>query len=152
MKLRKHFLQGLLLLTTITFVQCKDSGDDVEPDDENELITSVTLDFKEAGTGAMTSFSYKDADGDGGNPASRFDTLMLKANTEYTMTIEFLDESKSPVEDITEEVQEESDEHLLIYTASPATLLTYTYGDKDANNFRSALQAMPRQELPAWAS
>ncbi len=125
MKLRKHLLYGLLLFTTIAFVQCKDSGDDVEPDDENELITSVTLDFKEAGTGAMTSFSYKDADGDGGNPASRFDTVTLKANTEYTMTIEFLDESKSPVEDITEEIQEESDEHLLVYTASPATLLTY---------------------------
>jgi hypothetical protein len=83
----------------------------------------------------VTSFSYKDADGDGGNPASRFDTVTLKANTEYTRTIEFLDESKSPVEDITDEIQEESDEHLLAYTASPASLLTYTYGNKDANNF-----------------
>ncbi|WP_149243013.1 hypothetical protein [Dyadobacter sp. 32] len=135
MKLRKHLLHGLLLFTTIAFVQCKDSGDDVEPDDENELITSVTLNFKEAGSSAVTSFSYKDADGDGGNPASRFDTVSLKANTQYTMTVEFLDESKTPVENITKEVQEESDEHLLIFTASPATLLTYTYGDKDANNF-----------------
>lgn len=135
MKLRMHLLYGTLLFTAIAFVQCKDSGDDVVPDDENELITSVTLNFKEAGTGTVSSFSYKDADGDGGNAATRFDTVSLKANTEYTLTVEFLDESKSPVEDITEEVQEESDEHLLIYTASPDALLTYTYGDKDANNY-----------------
>jgi hypothetical protein len=29
--------------TTIAFVQCKDSGDDVEADDENEPITRLRL-------------------------------------------------------------------------------------------------------------
>ncbi|MCE7064093.1 hypothetical protein [Dyadobacter sp. CY326] len=132
---RKHLALGLLLGMTALFVQCKDSGEDLEPDDENELITSVTLTFKEAGTGTVTSFSFKDADGDGGNAATRFDTVALKANTAYTLTVQLLDESKTPVEDITDEVAEESDEHLLIYTPSPATLLTYTYGDKDVNNY-----------------
>jgi hypothetical protein len=135
MKLRNQLTYGLLLCTAVLFTQCKDSGDDIEPADENELITTITLNFKEAGTGTETSFTYNDPDGDGGNAATKFDSISLKANTEYTLTVEFLDESKTPAEDITDEVAEESDEHLLIYTASPTTLLTYTYGDKDVNNY-----------------
>ncbi|MCE6988206.1 hypothetical protein [Dyadobacter sp. CY323] len=126
---------ALLFGVAITFSQCKDSGEEVKPDEENELITSVVLTFIEQGTSNVTSFVYKDADGDGGNAPSRFDTVALKPNTTYTMTTEFLDESKTPVSDITEEISEESDEHLLIYTPSPATLLTYTYGDADVNKF-----------------
>lgn len=50
------------------------------------------------------------------------------------MNIKLLDESKTPTEDISEEVKEKSDEHLLVFTPAPAALLTYTYGDKDARN------------------
>lgn len=124
----------MLAVMTMAFVQCKDSGDDVEPDDENELITSVTLKFTEQGTSNVSTFSFKDPDGDGGNAPIKFDTIALKPNTTYTMTIELLDESKSPADDITKEVEEESDEHLFVYTPTPAALLTYTYGDKDENN------------------
>lgn len=135
MTTNKKLIWVLLLGAGTLFMQCKDSEDDLVPDDENELITSVTLNFKESATGTITSFSYKDADGDGGNAPTKFDTVALKANTEYTMTVQFLDESKTPIEDITEEIDEESFEHLLVYTPSPASLLTYTYGDKDKNNY-----------------
>lgn len=135
MNMSRKLTWMLLFGVATLFTQCKDSGDEVEADDENELITSVTLTFTEVGTGAVTKFSYKDPDGDGGNAATQFDTISLKANTSYTLTPEFLDESKTPVEDITEEIQEKAYEHLLIYTPSPSSLLTYTYGDKDANNY-----------------
>lgn len=124
----------MLFGVTTLFTQCKDSGDDVEIDDENELITSVTLTFRE-GLGSVTTFTYKDPDGDGGNAPTKFDTISLKPNTSYTVSIQLLDESKSPVQDITKEVEEESYEHLFVYTPNPTSLLTYTYGDKDANNY-----------------
>ncbi|KQS33248.1 hypothetical protein [Dyadobacter sp. Leaf189] len=139
MKMYRKLSSLLFLGLAMSFTQCKDSGEDLQPDDENELITSVTLNFKEDATGTVTSFSYKDADGDGGNAPTKFDTVALKANTKYTMTIEFLDESKTPADNITEEIREESDEHLLVYTPAPASLLTYTYGDKDENNFNVGL-------------
>ncbi|WP_031526356.1 hypothetical protein [Dyadobacter crusticola] len=139
MKMYRKLSSVLFLGLAMSFMQCKDSGDDLQPDDENELITSVTLSFKEDATGTVTSFSYKDADGEGGNPPTKFDTVALKANTKYTMTVEFLDESKTPADNITEEIEEESDKHLLVYTPTPASLLTYTYGDKDANNFNVGL-------------
>ncbi|MCF0071826.1 hypothetical protein LZD49_15220 [Dyadobacter sp. CY261] len=125
----------LLAGMTMAFVQCKDSGEAVEPDDENELITSVTLKFTEQGTSNVSTFSFKDPDGDGGNAATKFDTISLKPNKTYTLAIELLDESKTPVNDITKEVEKESDEHLFVYTATPGALLTYSYGDKDKNNY-----------------
>jgi hypothetical protein len=134
MNMNRKLTWILLFGITALFSQCKDSGDEVKADDENELITSVTLTFRE-GLGSVTTFSYKDPDGDGGNAPTKFDTISLKANTDYTLTIAFLDESKTPVEDITAEINEKDFEHLLIYTPSPAALLTYTYGDKDANGF-----------------
>ena len=94
MKMNRKLTWMLLAGMTMAFVQCKDSGDDVEPDDENELITSVTLKFTEQGTSNVSTFAYKDADGDGGNAPAKFDTISLKPNTTYTLAIELLDESK----------------------------------------------------------
>ena len=133
MKSNRKLVWMLMLGVSTLITQCKDSGKEVEPDDENELITSVTLKFTEAGTNTVSTFYYKDADGDGGNLPTKFDSVSLKANTTYTLAIELLDESKTPTDDITKEVNEKADEHLFIYTPSPATLLTYTYGDKDKN-------------------
>jgi len=135
MNMSRKLTWMLLIGMTTLFTQCKDSADEVEADDENELITSVTLTFTEVGTGTVTKFSYKDPDGDGGNAPTKFDTISLKANASYTLTPEFLDESKTPVENITAEIKEKDFEHLLIYTPTPTSLLTYTYGDKDSNNF-----------------
>lgn len=135
MNFSKKLTWAILFGVGVLFTQCKDSADDLTPDDENELITSVTLNFKESVSGATTSFSYKDADGDGGKAATQFDTISLKPNLSYILTVQFLDESKSPVVDLTKEINEEKEDHLVIFTPSPASLLTYTYGDKDNNNF-----------------
>lgn len=135
MKMKKLLIWMFAAGVSTAFLQCKDSGEALEPDDENELITTVRLNFTESGTSTTTSFSFKDTDGDGGNAPTKFDTISLKANTEYKLDIEFLDESKTPAEDITEEIQELSYEHLVVYSPNPAALLTYTYGDKDKNNY-----------------
>ena len=139
MKVNCKLTWGLLFGIVTLFTQCKDSGTAVEPDDENELITSVTLKFTEQGTTNVSSFSYKDADGDGGNAPTKFDTISLKPNTTYSVAIELLDESKTPTDDITKEVEEESDEHLFIYTPNPSSLLAYTYADKDKNGIKIGL-------------
>ena len=128
-----------LVGAALTLSNCKDSGKELKPDDENELITSVTLKFTEKGTNIVSTFSYQDADGDGGIAPTKFDTVSLKANTGYTLAIVLLDESKSPVDDITQEVAEKSDEHLFIYTPTPASLLTYSYDDKDKNGIKIGL-------------
>lgn len=121
----KLFLIGLAMLSILS---CK--KDEVEGD-ENELITTVKLKFTTGGT--TQTFSFKDIDGDGG-AAPTIDNVALKANTTYNLAVEILNESTSPADDITKEIEEEADEHLMVYTPSPANLLTYTYTDKDSRN------------------
>jgi hypothetical protein len=128
-----------LLGTAGLFTQCKDSGSELVPDDENELITSVNLHFQEVSSGQINTFQYKDPDGEGGNAPIQFDTIRLKPESDYLLSIELLDESKSPTHNITEEVAEKSDEHLFIYKPAPATLLNYTYGDSDKNGIKVGL-------------
>jgi hypothetical protein len=45
-----------------------------------------------------------------------------------------LNETKTPAENITEEVISESADHLFIYESNPAELLTFSNGSKDAAN------------------
>ena len=123
-------LLSLLLSATLFTVSCKD--EEVVVEEENELITTVKLNFTSGGT--TQSFKYSDPDGDGGKTPT-IDAISLKPNTAYTLTVEVLDESKMPVGNITDEVKKESDEHLFVYTPTPSSLLTYSYGDKDAKNF-----------------
>jgi len=123
-------LLSLLISAALFTVSCKD--EEVDAEEENELITTVKLNFTSGGI--TQSFKYSDPDGDGGK-APTVDAITLKPNTTYTLTIEVLDESKMPVGNITDEIKKESDEHLFVYTPTPNSLLTYVYGDKDSNNF-----------------
>ena len=143
MKMNRKWMPAIFLGISVLFTQC-DKAKDVEPDDENELITTVQLKFTPSGSTATQTFTFRDTDGDKGNPPSVFEKITLKPNTTYTLTVDLKDESKSPAEDITKEVKEEADEHLFVFTPSPASLLTYTYGDKDARNFSIGLTGTAR--------
>jgi hypothetical protein len=91
----------------------------------------VKLTFTEVG-GGSTEFTVKDLDGDGGD-APLADDITLKANTAYTIGVEFLDESEADhTHDITEEVQTESADHLVCFDATGA-MTAPTIGDADGN-------------------
>ncbi|ARK11491.1 hypothetical protein A6C57_14815 [Fibrella sp. ES10-3-2-2] len=115
-----------------------------EPADENELITTVVLRFTEQGTTNSQSFTFQDKDGDGGAAPTKFDSVTLTASKSYSLTVEVLDESKTPAESITDEIREKKDEHLFVFAATPTTLLTYTYGDVDSRNFPVGLAGLAR--------
>lgn len=117
LKLTGAFFALLMASTVLLTTGCEKDKDN-EPDNEQELITTVTLTFTPT-TGSTITATAKDLDGDGGN-APTIQPVNLKANTDYTLTVEFADESKSPTEDITEEVQEESNEHLVCLVGSGA--------------------------------
>ena len=132
-KMKNYCKIGILSL--LLFSGCK--GDEVDPVEDNELITTVKLTFSDGAINQI--FQYADSDGDGGK-SPIIDKIVLKKNTAYTLTISILDESKSPVFDIGKEVEEEADEHLFVYTPSPSTLLTYTYQDKDSKGYGIGLK------------
>ncbi|KHJ37009.1 hypothetical protein PBAC_27850 [Pedobacter glucosidilyticus] len=102
---------------------------------EEELITTVTLRFTNtANANDVVTVTARDVDGDGGN-APVIGALNLRPNTTYNWSVtQILDESESPAEDVREEIVEENYEHLLVYTATPANLITVNITDRDRNN------------------
>lgn len=130
---------ALLLALPLLFTSCKKDNDDPEPEDENELITTVRYTLTPATAGGQTvTAEWKDLDGEGG-AAPTIGTLRLAPNTTYTGTISFLDETKTPAGDVTAEVREENYEHLVIYTPAPASAMTITRTDRDRNNLEVGL-------------
>jgi hypothetical protein len=121
----------ILMLSLIVFACKKDDKTptpsdmgNTPPPNEEELITTVVLTFTDT-TGLVAPFTvtFADPDGDGGNAPTIHEEIHLDSNKYYNVTIQFLDESKTPAEDITAVVEAEGDEHIICYTpAGPASL------------------------------
>lgn len=124
MKTIKTYSIFIIIVLTTFMVGCKKDKDTPAPSgstpvQEGELITSAILSFVDtAGIQPSVQYAFKDLDGDGGNAPTQYDTIRLVANTYYNTTIQLLDESKTPAEDITIEIQAEDDEHLFCYAPS----------------------------------
>ncbi|MBX0292701.1 hypothetical protein K3G63_19810 [Hymenobacter sp. HSC-4F20] len=132
----RPFLLALLASTTLLSA-CKDDNEDPTPDEDNEQITTVTYTLTPTGGGTPVLVQYRDLDGDGGT-APTIGTLTLAANTTYTGTLALQDETKTPAENTTAEIQEKADEHLFFFETS-GTNLTITPTDKDKNNLAVGL-------------
>jgi len=99
-----------VLLAGLMITGCKkDKGDE----NEEELITTVKVTLTAQG-GTPQTFTWKDVDGPGGQ-APQISEIILAPNKTYACQLEFLDESKTPAEDITAEVVAEADEHEVYY-------------------------------------
>lgn len=103
---------GLFLLTNAG--SCKK-----EKKEENELITTVKVHLKKGAVDAGT-FVWKDADGDGGNPPLAPDTIKMDTGVTYACTLEYLNESSNPVQDITAEIQNEAANHRICFSTDLA--------------------------------
>ena len=138
---RASTLTYLALVTLIfTFNACKDQVDTPPNPNEEELITTLELTFtNETNASDVLVFKFADPDGDGGNAPTITDSIVLAANSSYGLAVRFLDESKSPVEDITTEIVAEAIDHLICYTTPGDLMITIL--DKDANNLNLGLAA-----------
>lgn len=127
----------ILLLTTsiILFSSCE--SNDPEDENEGELITDVTLIFTEVdptGGTVGTPFEVKASDPDGielgSNPT--IETINLGIGKTYRLELELFNRIEN--EDITEEIEEEADEHQFFFLGSAfvgSPVLTYVYDDAD---------------------
>jgi predicted small lipoprotein YifL len=130
--LTNNILQVLAaILLVFSLSNC---GDDepVEPPNEEELITTVNVTFSPTAGSAVTMKFY-DADGEDGptNPVITGGSLI--SNTEYSVSLELLNESETPSEDVTEEIEEEDEDHQFFFQVSAALKLTHSYDDQDGN-------------------
>jgi hypothetical protein len=130
-------LTFLGIIATSVFTGCKKDKDEVPTPppivNEGEVITTFKLTFVDsAGLAPTVTAQYRDPDGDGGNDAVQFDTINLLPNTTYFASVLILDETKSPADTISNEIEEEANDHLFIYTPASADV-TVTITDVDTN-------------------
>ena len=107
-------LFALVVIAGAVLVGCKKKKNDAN---EEELITTVKVILTEVGTTTPLTFTWKDVDGPGGN-APEIDQISLMAGKTYNCQLQFLDESKTPAEDITAEIVAEGIEHQIYYQPS----------------------------------
>lgn len=126
-----NLLFASLIFATI-FSAC-DPDDNTPPTvNQEELITTVVLTFSPVSGGSTFEFRFTDLDGDGGNaPVIVSDSLM--DSTVYNVTAQFLDESVTPADDVTAEIQKEAEEHQVFYLINQGLDLDFSYADSDAN-------------------
>jgi hypothetical protein len=125
------------ILIPLLFAACADDGGNLNA---QEVITTVILEFQPDGGGTPVIAEFDDPDGNGGDPPT-IDPIDLTAGV-YTLTVRFENRLEDPAEDITQEVEDESADHLLLFTGSavvgPATdnasgPLAHEYADTDEN-------------------
>jgi len=121
-----------LLILAIVFTGCSDD-DPPAPVNEEEVITTMTIRLTPSGGGTAVTLKTQDLDGEGGNEPVVTVSGNLTAGTTYDGIIELLNETETPAEDITEEVQEEADEHQFFYTIGTGLDVTTTYEDEDGD-------------------
>lgn len=124
-------MKSKILLSTLAvlalFTACKKDENEVAtpaPEaNEEELITSLEVHiYRMDGSGDTAVFAFRDLDGPGGAAPQPIDTIALDAETSYGCFLKLLNESASPVDNITTEIENESDEHLFCFTPSAANL------------------------------
>lgn len=119
-----------LLAALLFFSACE--KDPVIPNEE-ELITTLTLTLSPMQSGNPVVFTFRDLDGDGGQDPV-ITTSPLTAGTVYEGHITLSDESQTPAEDITAEVEDEAGDHQFFYIVSGADA-ALAYLDLDDNGF-----------------
>ena len=140
------FTFGLVLLSLL--ISC---SDDEVPEAENveEAIDQVTLTFSADGAANLV---FKAIDPDVAGWANvEYDEIELKSNTEYTLDIKL--EYTVENENITEEIEEEADEHIFFFSFTDGMFTSpsgdgnvdnrehpINYEDKDSNGFPLGLK------------
>jgi len=127
------FTYALLFLSLI-LSSCS-NDDDATPVavNEEEVITTINVTLTPVGGGTAITLQSQDLDGDGPNLPTVTVSGDLVNGTTYNGSIELLNETESPAEDITEEVEEEANEHQFFYTAGGNLDVTTAYQNFDGN-------------------
>lgn len=132
----------LMIAVSIFSVSCE--KDDKEDPNEEELITTVNISLVEQGATTPQVFTFRDVDGPSGAAPTKFDSILINANKSYAATIQFLNESVTPAEDITAEVSAEAIDHQIYFEPTTVSL--------NATNLNNDSKGLPLGITSTWAA
>ena len=139
----KQIALGLAIVLTSLQACKKDPKPNTPPVNESELITTLIIEATDSASGQKSVFKFKDADGEGGNAPSQFDSILMSPNKIYSVKLILLDESKASVDTISNEILNEGEDHLFNYTASNMNM-TIRLDDIDKNGLPIGLNSIWR--------
>ncbi len=130
-RLTSILLTGTLLITV--FYSCsKDEQAVAPPVPGNEFLTTVQLIVTNTADATDTkTVSVKQLPGQAIDLTKA--TLNLKKNAVYNAQVKFLDETKSPAGDVTTDISDRKNYHLICFVISGGANLTVKRTDKDTN-------------------
>ncbi|MBT8285068.1 MAG: type 1 periplasmic binding fold superfamily protein, partial [Flavobacteriaceae bacterium] len=120
----------LLLTTGFLFASCS-YNDNPVPVNEEEIITTINVSMVPNGGGDTITLQSRDLDGDGPNAPVVTISGNFVSNIVYGGAIVLLNETEAPAENITDELEEEDEEHQFFYTVSGGLDATTDYANFD---------------------
>lgn len=120
-----------IFIASALLTACKKDKDEPE-ENEEEVITTMKLTFVPVGGGTTVTYQFKDADGPGGAAPTQ-DEIVLAPSKSYNVTVQLLNETETPAEDITLEVEEEAEAHRFYYEPSGGSNITVAGLNNDPN-------------------
>lgn len=119
------------ILTAGLLTSCS-KDDDIVEENHEEVITTLKLTFTPVGGGTALTYQFRDPDGPGGTAPTQ-DEIRLAPSTSYNVALQLLNETHTPAEDVTEEIEEEADAHRFYYLPSTGSNITVSNLNNDAN-------------------
>ncbi len=137
----KYQISPILLLAMSACSDVEKADEDVH---EHELITTVVLHFTNtADETDMLQVRWNEGDDKG-------EEIVLQNGSDYTLSLEILNEEEEPTEDVTPEIAQEEDEHQVFFTGdavdgpcmddNPEAFIEHAYADEDANGLPIGLE------------
>lgn len=126
-------LSIVLPLLSFLLASCSSDDNSPEPVNEEEVITTMTITLSPQGGGATITLQSQDLDGDGPNPPAITVSGNLVADTTYDGGIVLLNETETPAENITDEVEAEAEEHQFFFAVAGGLDAAISYANFDGD-------------------
>jgi hypothetical protein len=125
----------LILITTAVFTSCKKDVNNPNNDAEHAAITTVTIQFSQAGS-IKSEVVFDDPDGVGGATPVRYDTIKLDKNQVYNATIILQNKAAgTTVVNMNSTIKSAGHQHEFFYIPQPSNLVNVEKLDKDNLGF-----------------
>jgi hypothetical protein len=121
----------ILVYITSIFMACSNNEDPIVINEE-EVITTVRATLVPQNGGDTITLQSVDLDGDGPNTPTLTVSGAFDQNKTYVGTLEILNETESPADNVTLEILEEAVDHQFFFSFTN-DLATATYTDQDSN-------------------